>query len=210
MSSSTADVTSALQEKFPNITARYSLDHQAINVPADEVLAVLQALRDEHAFDLLTDLTAIDWSEGSDPRFVVVYHLYSTTQHGYIRVATDCTGDEESPKAPSVTSLWAGADWHERETYDMFGITFEGHPDLRRILMWPGYPYHPLRKDFPLAGIETELPDPEIAAETGTPVIAAPMMGGPFVASTGEMNMTEAEPRAKDESWNESSEKPEA
>ena len=76
MSSSTADVTSALQEKFPNITARDSLDHQAINVPADEVLAVLQALRDEHAFDLLTDLTAIDWSEGSDPRFVVVYHLY--------------------------------------------------------------------------------------------------------------------------------------
>lgn len=210
MSSTTADVTSALQEKFPQVTARDSLDHEAINVPAADVLAVLKSLRDEHGFDMLGDLTAIDWAEGTDPRFEVVYHLYSTEQYGYIRVATACTGDEDSPTAPSVTSLWAAADWHERETYDMFGITFEGHPDLRRILMWEGYPHHPLRKEFPLAGIETELPDPEIVEETGVRVKAAPMAGGPFVASTGEMNMTEAEPRAKDESWNESSEKPEA
>ncbi len=210
MSSATADVTSALQEKFSGITPRESLDHEAINVPASDVLAVMQSLRDDHSFDLLTDVTAIDWAEGADPRFVVVYHLYSTSNHGYYRVATACTGDEENPVAPSVTSLWAGADWHERETYDMFGITFEGHPDLRRILMWEGYPHYPLRKEFPLAGIETELPDPEIAAETGTRVKSAPMAGGPFVASSGEMNMTEAEPRAKDESWNERSEKPEA
>ncbi len=210
MSSTTADVASALQEKFSDITPRDSLDHVAINVPAADVLAVLQSLRDEHSFDLLTDLTAIDWAEGADPRFVVVYHLYSTEQHHYIRVATNCTGDDESPKAPSVTSLWAGANWHERETYDMFGIVFEGHPDLRRILMWEGYPHYPLRKEFPLAGIDTELPDPEVADETGARVISAPMAGGPFVASSGEMNMTDAEPKAKDESWNESSEKPEA
>jgi NADH-quinone oxidoreductase subunit C len=75
--------------------------------------------------------------------------------------------------------------------------------------MWDGYPHHPLRKEFPLAGIETVLSDAEISAETGTKVIAAPMAGGPFVASSGEMNLTEAEPRAKDESWNERSEKPE-
>jgi NADH-quinone oxidoreductase subunit C len=67
--------------------------------------------------------------------------------------------------------------------------------------MWDGYPYHPLRKEFPLAGIETELPVADIAEETGTKVIAAPMAGGPFVASPGEVNLTEAEPRAKDESW---------
>lgn len=210
MPSSTADVASALQEKFSAITPRDSLDHVAINVPAADVLAVLQSLRDDHAFDMLVDLTAIDWAEGADPRFVVVYHLFSTTQHHYIRVATNCTGDDESPTAPSVTSLWAGADWHERETFDMFGIIFEGHPDLRRILMWPGYPHYPLRKEFPLAGIETELPDPEVAAETGVRVKSAPMMGGPFVASSGKMNMTEAEPKAKDESWSEGSEKPEA
>ena len=110
----------------------------------------------------------------------------------------------------SVVSLWAGANWHEREVYDMFGINFTGHPDLRRILMWDGYPYHPLRKEFPLAGIDTPLPDAEIMAETGARVIAAPMAGGPFVASPGEINLTEAEPRAKDESWTERRAKPDA
>jgi NADH-quinone oxidoreductase subunit C len=67
--------------------------------------------------------------------------------------------------------------------------------------MWDGYPYYPLRKEFPLAGIETELPGADVVAETGTKVVAAPMAGGPFVASPGEINLTEAEPRAKDESW---------
>ena len=104
----------------------------------------------------------------------------------------------------------AGADWHERETWDLLGVRFEGHADLRRILMWDGYPYHPLRKDFPLVGIETELPDIEVAEVTQAKVKAAPMMGGPFVASSsGEINLTEAEPRAKDESWTEKFEKPE-
>ncbi|MEY2882227.1 MAG: hypothetical protein RLZZ15_4607, partial [Verrucomicrobiota bacterium] len=144
--------------------------------------------------------TAVDWAEGVSPRFTVVYHLFSTTSHNYLRVAANCASDTE-PAVPSVVSLWAGANWHERECFDMFGITFTGHPDLRRILMWDGYPYHPLRKDFPLAGIETVLPDAEIAAETKTTVVAAPMAGGPFVAAPGEINMTEAEPRAKDESW---------
>ncbi len=207
--SATVDVTSALREKFPSATPRASLDHEAVNVPAAEVPAVLQTLRDTFAFDLLTDLTAIDWAEGATPRFTVVYHLYSTTRHTYVRIAADCVNDLE-PAMPSVVSLWAGANWHERECFDMFGIRFEGHPDLRRILMWEGYPYHPLRKEFPLAGIETPLPDAEIAAETGVSLIAAPMMGGPFVASPGEINLTEAEPRAKDESWSERREKPEA
>jgi len=204
-----ADAKSALQAKFPLVTDRASLDHPAVNVPPADVAAVLHYLRDEFAFDMLVDLTAIDWAEGAAPRFTVVYHLFSTTRHDYVRVATLCTGTDAEPHAPSVVSLWPGANWHERECFDMFGIKFDGHPDLRRILMWDGYPHHPLRKEFPLAGIEAPLPDAEIAEETKATLIAAPMAGGPFVAVSGEINLTEAEPRAKDESWNEHREKPE-
>jgi NADH-quinone oxidoreductase subunit C len=184
-----ADATTALREKFPQATVRASLDHPAVNIPAADVPAVMKYLRDEAAFDLLADVTAIDWAEGVSPRFTIVYHLLSTTSHAYLRVAADCVNDAE-PSVPSVVSLWPGANWHERETYDMFGIKFEGHPDLRRILMWDGYPHFPLRKEFPLAGIETPLPDAEVSAETGVGLIAAPMMGGPFVAAPGEINMT--------------------
>ena len=202
------DASTALRERFPQVTARASLDHPAVNVPAGDVVTVLGYLRDEFAFDVLTDVTAVDWAEGVSPRFTVIYHLYSTTRPGYLRVAADCP-DDAAPAVPSVVLLWAGANWHEREAFDMFGITFTGHPDLRRILMWDGYPYHPLRKEFPLAGIETTLPDLEIAEETKAKVIAAPMMGGPFVASSsGEISMTEAEPRAKDETWSERRQKP--
>lgn len=196
-----ADALTALKEKFPQAADRASSDHPAVNLPIADLVAALKYLRDEQAFDLLMDVTAIDWAEGASPRFTVVYHLLSTTRPGtYLRVAASCANDLE-PVAPSVVPLWAGAEWHERECFDMFGIKFEGHPDLRRILMWDGYPYFPLRKEFPLAGIETPLPDAEVTAETGAKVIAAPMAGGPFVASPGEINLTEAEPRAKDESW---------
>jgi NADH-quinone oxidoreductase subunit C len=156
---------------------------------------------------MLVDVAGVDWSQGVSPRFTVVYHLLSTTDHDYVRVAADCR-DDASPELPSVTSLWHGANWHEREAFDMFGIRFTGHPDLRRILMWDGYPHHPLRKDFPLSGVDTDLPDREVVAETHTNAIAAPMAGGPFVAAQGEINMTDAEPRAKDESWNERRPKP--
>jgi NADH-quinone oxidoreductase subunit C len=206
--SAPADATTALKARFPQVTDRASLDHPAVNVPPADIRAVLKYLRDEFAFDLLADVTAIDWAEGVSPRFTAVYHLFSTTSHAYLRVAANCASDE-APEVPSVTALWPGADWHEREVFDMFGIRFAGHPDLRRILMWDGYPHFPLRKEFPLAGIETPLPDPDIVAETGAKAIAAPMMGGPFVAAPGEINLTEAEPRAKDESWSERKEKPE-
>ena len=200
------DVTAALQAKFPSVTPRPSGDHVAVNVAAADAVAALKYLRDEFAYDLLVDVTAVDWAENASPRFTVVWHLLSTSGHTYLRVAADCANDAE-PAMATVTGLWPAADWHERETYDLMGITFTDHPDLRRILMWDGYPYHPLRKDLPLAGIETALPDIEVAEETGAAVLPAPMMGGPFVASSGEMNLTEAEPRAKDESWNERSAK---
>jgi NADH-quinone oxidoreductase subunit C len=203
-----ADAPIALKEKFAQAVERPSVDHPAFNVPIADVPAVLRHLRDEAAFDLLMDITAIDNGEATSPRFTVVYHLLSTTRAGsYIRIAADCANDVE-PVAPTVVALWAGANWHERECFDMFGIKFTDHPDLRRILMWDGYPYYPLRKEFPLAGIETDLPMADIAEESGTKVIPAPMAGGPFVASPGEINLTEAEPRAKDETWSDRRPKP--
>jgi len=201
------DAVAALKGGWAGVTDRASLDHAAVNVPASDLPGILGLLKRDHGFDMLVDISGVDWGMNAKPRFTVVYHVFSTLGHEYVRVAADCA-DDLVPEVPSVTPLWAGADWHEREAYDMFGIRFTGHPDLRRILMWDGYPHFPLRKDFPLAGIDTVLPDAEVVAETKTGAIAAPMMGGPFVASSGEINMSEAEPRAKDESWTEKRPKP--
>jgi NADH-quinone oxidoreductase subunit C len=108
---------------------------------------------------------------------------------------------------PSVSSVYPAANWHERETFDMFGIRFSDHPNLKRILMWDDYPYFPLRKEFPLAGIDTPLPADDVVEVTQASVEPAPMMGGPFVSpSTGPVS--DSEPRAKDESWTERNEKP--
>ena len=201
------DLPTAVSQQFPSATPRASADCPAFNVPAGEILAVLQWLRDTRGYDFLMDVTAIDWSAEVSPRFTVVWHLYSSAKHVYVRLAANCPADAE-PAMATATGLWPGADWHERETYDMFGIKFTGHPDLRRILMWDAYPYFPLRKEFPLAGLPTEMSDADITEETKTGVIAAPMAGGPFVATPGEP-MSDAEPRAKDEAWNEKREKPE-
>ena len=92
----------------------------------------------ELGFDYLVDITSLD-NYGDEPRFTLIYHLYGYNHHCYLRLKTDVS--EEKGEAPSVTEVWRTADWHEREIYDMMGIRFRGHPDLRRILMWEGYPY---------------------------------------------------------------------
>jgi NADH-quinone oxidoreductase subunit C len=198
------DFVPALQQQVPSLTPRPSTDCPAFNCPVDQVPQAVAALK-QLGFDMLVDVTAIDWEKRS-PRFEVVYHLYATEQHRYVRLVAGCAGNEQ-PEAPSVTSLFPAADWHERETYDMFGIRFVGHPDLRRILMWEDYPHFPLRKEFPLAGIDTPLPDSEVAAETGATAKPAPLMGGPFVAAP-EGPSSDREPRGKDQSWTEKREKP--
>lgn len=202
------DLLAALQGINSAVAERGSADWPSFNCPVDSLVDVLKALRDNHGYDLLADATGIDNGVEAAPRFTVVYNLLSTTNHTYVRVAADCA-DSENPVAPSVVDLWPSADWHERESYDMLGITYENHPDLRRILMWDSYPHHPLRKDFPLAGHEEDLWDAEISEETGTKVISAPMMGGPFVSKSSEFE-SDKEPRAKDESWSEKQEKPDA
>ena len=209
MTASAPEFGASLQARFPSLTPRASADIPAFNIPADEVVALLAHLRDECGFDLLADLTAIDWAPGAAARFTVVYHLLSTARAEYVRIASDCLGGDE-PTMPTATGLWPGADWHERECFDLMGVKFTGHPDLRRILMWDGYPYHPLRKEFPLAGLPTELPDEVIAEVSGTKVIPAPMAGGPFVAQPdGSVTTSSGRgPRALDQAWNEKKEKP--
>lgn len=194
-----------LHERFDYLTERESADHLAVNCPADKLVEFCTALREEFGFDMLVDVTAVDW-DAQSPRFTGIYHFLSTSKHEYLRVAADCA-DSINPTLPSLCDLYAAANWHERETFDLMGIHYEGHPNLRRILMWDEYPYHPLRKDFPLAGIEVPLPAADVTEQTGASLIAAPMMGGPFVSS-GDGPMSQTEPRARDESWTEKKEKP--
>lgn len=196
--------TVSLKDAFPWLTERPSRDFTAYNCPPERLLELMAALRSSHGYEQLSDLTAADWGTGASPRFSCFYHLYSLERHEYLRIAVDCPSAVE-PSLPSVTGLWNGANWLEREVFDMFGISFAGHPDLRRILMWDNYPFHPLRKDFPLAGIEAPLPneDAGVAGEIlGGMTQVAPEAGGPFTARGGRV-ASKAEPRAKDQSWNE-------
>ncbi len=125
---------------------------------------------------------------GEDPRWTIVYELYHMEQKSHLRLKTSVS--EEKAELPTVTKVWRTADWHEREIYDMMGVRFRGHPDLRRILMWDGYPYFPLRKDFPLAGKPSELPEVAFTKP-------APLEGGPFVTVPGGKDALAREPRVR-------------
>jgi NADH-quinone oxidoreductase subunit C len=138
-------------------------------------------------FNYLTDISSVD-NYGEDPRWTIVYHLRVIGNGIEIRLKTDVS--EEKSELPSVIGVWRTANWHEREIYDMMGVRFSGHPDLRRILMWEGYPYHPLRKDFPLAGKPTDLPGVAFTRIT-------PMEGGPFVTVAGGNDSIAREPRVR-------------
>ena len=155
------------------------------------ILDVCRVLKSECAFDMLTDLSGVD-NQGEAPRFEVHYLAYSLTHRCRLRLKVGVP--EEDPTVDSVTGVWPTANWHEREAYDMFGLRFRGHPDLRRILMWEGYPHHPLRKDFPLAGLPAELPATAVNAGAAEP---ARMAGGPFVAAGGTVSAVKREPRAR-------------
>lgn len=117
-------------------------------VPRERLLEVCRFLRDdaELRFDMLTDVTAVDYL-GRVPRFEVVYHLYSIPLNHRIRIKVAL--DEGDPRLPSVVPIWVGANWLERETWDLYGIVFEGHPNLKRIYLYEEFQGHPLRKDYP-------------------------------------------------------------
>jgi len=138
--------------------------------------------------DFLLDIASVD-NYGEDPRWTIVYELFGIDIGCLLRLKTH-VGEERSA-LPSVSAVWPTADWHEREIYDMMGIRFSGHPDLRRILMWEGYPYHPLRKDFPLGGKPSETLDIAFSR-------TAPLEGGPFVTTAGSPDAVAREPRSRD------------
>jgi len=138
------------------------------------------------SFDYLLDVTSID-NFGEEPRFEIVYHLYSMPHGANLRLKLKLS--EEVGALDTVSDIWPTADWHEREIYDMMGIKFNGHPDLRRILMWDGYPFFPLRKDFPLAGLPSDMPDVAFTKVT-------PLEGGPFVTVPSTAGSKDREPRA--------------
>ncbi|HUH97927.1 MAG TPA: NADH-quinone oxidoreductase subunit C [Anaerolineales bacterium] len=140
-------IVKVLQEKAG---ARCEEFHGEVHVfiNAGQVADALTFLRDEHQFSLLSAMTAVDYWPQEKPRFHVIYQLTSLTQNLSIQLRVPVNGDQ--PRAPTVTHVFAAANWREREIFDMFGIEFEGHPDLRRILMPDDWNGHPLRKDYPL------------------------------------------------------------
>ena len=141
-----AEILAKLKEKFPDAVVDVpELIDFTVAIKPDALAEAAAFLRDECGLDYMADVTAVDRPE----RFEMVYHLYSikdqTPEPFVLKVYLE---DKENPTVASVTPLWKGADYQEREVYDLMGIHFEGHPNLKRILLWEGFPGHPLRKDF--------------------------------------------------------------
>ena len=163
-------------------------DELSLTVSKDSLIEIMTFCKNDLGFDYLVDLTAVD-NLGTNPRYEVVYELYSYSDSCHLRIKVGV--DESEREVSSVVDLWPTANWHEREAFDMIGVTFSGHPDMRRILMWEGYPYYPLRKDFPLAGKTSDMPDVAFSE----PV---PLEGGPFVTSPSSATTDKREPRSRE------------
>jgi NADH-quinone oxidoreductase subunit C len=179
-----------LHEKFGDLVSTPTEFRGEFSVKvsdSEKITDVCSSAKLELGFDYLVDISSVD-NYGDDPRWTVVYHLYGIASKQYLRLSVSVT--EEKSELPTVITVWRTADWHEREIYDMMGIRFRGHPDLRRILMWEGYPYFPLRKDFPLAGKPSDMPEVAFSKP-------APLEGGPFVTAPGGKDAIEREPRVK-------------
>lgn len=162
------NLSALVRERFEglDIGCAVAAGELTVTVPAGDLLTVCKALRDDarFAFEQLIDLCGVDYAdygEGtwSGARFAVVYHLLSVRNNHRLRVK--CFVDGEPPICDSVIELWRSADWYEREAFDLFGIVFKGHPDLRRILTDYGFIGHPFRKDFPMVGNVEMRYDPE-------------------------------------------------
>jgi NADH-quinone oxidoreductase subunit C len=175
----------ALGDKIRNIST--ALDEITIVVAASDYLAAMQALRDHDAtrFEQLIDLCGLDYQQYGDgrwegARFAVVSHLLSVKHNWRVRVRSFAP-DDEMPVVASITSVWPAANWFEREAFDLFGILFDGHDDLRRILTDYGFIGHPFRKDFPVSGYVEMRYDPEQKRVIYQPVTIEPRENVPRV-----------------------------
>ncbi len=160
--------------------SRVAMGEVTIEVAAADWLEVARRLRDEPglAFDMLIDLAGVDYSAYKDGawegrRFAVVLHLLSVSKNHRLRVRTFCP-DDDFPVLPSLVEVWPAVNWFEREAFDLYGIVFEGHPDLRRLLTDYGFIGHPFRKDFPLSGHVEMRYDPELKRVIYQPVTIEP------------------------------------
>lgn len=152
MEESLAEIAEALEAAHPSVAPRSTIirGELTVNLEAADILQVVRTLRDDPklAFVCLVDICGVDWPK-REKRFEIVYHLLSPSQNLRIRLKV-VAGETEA--VPSLSDIFPVADWFEREVYDLYGVFFEGHPDLRRILTDYGFEGHPLRKDFPLTG----------------------------------------------------------
>ncbi|MBQ6534377.1 MAG: NADH-quinone oxidoreductase subunit C [Opitutales bacterium] len=190
--------TEKLVSELPFLKARKTADGAAaFDCPGAELVRAAETLRDKFQFQSLNDIAALDFgADLSENRFGAVYHFYSHANREYCSLRAVCPSAEK-PVLPSLCGVFKGADWHERECFDMMGIVFESHPRLARILMWDSYPYYPLRKDFPLAGREAPLPPSFEGNEGATKIVPAPEEGGPFHSpSDGAAFSPQKEPRS--------------
>jgi NADH-quinone oxidoreductase subunit C len=151
-----------LSEEFQGMNFEPSEYRDELTIVADKknIVELCRFLKTDSQleFILCEDITAIDWARRKN-RFTVVYHIFSLANRFRLKIKTDV--DESDPTIDSVSSIWKTADWHERETFDMYGITFNNHPDHRRMYMPEDFEYYPLRKDFPVLGIPGSLPLPK-------------------------------------------------
>jgi NADH-quinone oxidoreductase subunit C len=154
--SSPSPIAAALQREHPDAVREVieALGETTIIVPREQIVAACSFLKRAPGleFNFLADLCGFDRGPEEEPRFEVNYHLFSTTKHHRVRLKVVLS--EDDIHVPTVSTLWRTADWHERETFDLFGVVFDGHPDLRRILLPDDWQGHALRKDFPLRGYE--------------------------------------------------------
>ena len=188
MSDIKQDLAASLQERFGDALAgcRVAVGEVTVDVRREKLLEVCAALRDEpvFGFEQLIDLCGVDYleyGEGSwqGPRFAVVYHLLSVQNNQRLRLKVFL--GEDLPRLDSVIGIWAVANWFEREAFDLFGILFDGHPDLRRLLTDYGFIGHPFRKDFPLIGNVEMRYDPQKQRVVYEPVSIEPRILVPLV-----------------------------